>query len=237
MICDKVCVMVARVKTTRTGLVYEELRADILSGTINPGVKLKIADLATRFGVSLSVVREALTRLGEQRLVVANPQRGFSVVDLSPEDLRDITHVRIQIETMALKDSIEHGGVSWEALVVAAHHTLERTTAHWSDGRINPGWIDVHREFHQALLAGCGSPRLQSIANSLRDGAELYRVWSDTLVREHRDIATEHRAIMEAALAGNVEAAQRLLAEHIGRTTAALLSYTQADEASAVSSA
>jgi len=60
-------------KATRTGEVYEALRADILNTQIEPGRRLKIADLSNRFGVSLSVVREALTRLGEQGLVVANP--------------------------------------------------------------------------------------------------------------------------------------------------------------------
>ncbi|MFC9768183.1 GntR family transcriptional regulator [Rhodococcus jostii] len=219
--------MADRVKTTRTEVVYDEVRAEILNGEVSPGVRLKIADLGARFGVSLSVVREALTRLGEQGLVVANPQRGFNVVDVSPEDLKDITHVRIQIETMALKDSIEHGGLAWESLVVSTHHTLERTPVHLPDGRINCQWLQVHRDFHQALLAGCGSPRLQSIANSLRDGAELYRVWSDTLAHDRRDLAGEHRAIMEAALAGDVESAQRLLTEHISRTTEALLGCSQ----------
>nr|WP_296774429.1 GntR family transcriptional regulator [Rhodococcus sp. (in: high G+C Gram-positive bacteria)] len=221
--------MTVGVKKTRSEVVYDEVRAEILNGEISPGVRLKIADLGARFGVSLSVVREALTRLGEQGLVVSNPQRGFNVVDVSADDLQDITYVRIQIETMALKDSIEHGGVAWESLVVSAHHTLERTPLHLPDGRVNGQWLEVHRAFHQALLEGCGSPRLQSIANSLRDGAELYRVWSGTLAHDKRDLAGEHRAIMEAALAGEVDSAQQRLAEHIGRTTEALLSCSRID--------
>lgn len=78
-------------KATRTGEVYEALRVDILNTQIEPGSRLKIADLSNRFGASLSVVREALTRLGEQGLVVASPQRGFSVIELSVEDLDDLT--------------------------------------------------------------------------------------------------------------------------------------------------
>src|SRR6476619_43700 len=113
-------------QATRSGEVYEALHADILNSRFEPGSKLKIANLGTRFGVSLSVVREALTRLGEQGLVVANPQRGFSVVELSVNDLDDLTNVRTQIESMALRDSVVHGGVAWEAQVVAAHHRLER---------------------------------------------------------------------------------------------------------------
>ena len=93
------------------------MRADILNSRIEPGSKLKIANLGTRFGVSLSVVREALTRLGEQGLVVANPQRGFSVIELSINDLDDLTNTRIQIESMAMRDSVAHGGVPWEVAV------------------------------------------------------------------------------------------------------------------------
>src|SRR6476619_8661221 len=114
-------------KATRTAQVYEALRTDILNTRIEPGSKLKIANLGTRFGVSLSVVREALTRLGEQGLVVANPQRGFSVIELSINDLDDLTSTRIQIESMAVRDAVAHGGLAWEGQVVAAHHRLERT--------------------------------------------------------------------------------------------------------------
>ena len=226
--------MVDEVKTTRTEIVHDALRADILNGDILPGVRLRIAELGARFGVSLSVVREALTRLAEQNIVVANPQRGFNVVSLSREDLEDITRVRTQIEPLALRDSIEHGGIAWEALVVSTHHTLERTPVHCEDGRVNPEWLEVHRNFHQALLSGCGSPRLQMIANSLRDGAELYRVWSTTIAHDdERDLAAEHRAIMDAALSGNVETAVTELTAHITRTTAALLTCTQTEASAA----
>ena len=135
-------------KATRTGEVYEALRADILNTRIEPGSKLKIAQLSNRFGVSLSVVREALTRLGEQRLVVANPQRGFSVVGLSVNDLDDLTNVRTQLESMALRDSITHGGVAWEAEVVAALHRLERTEIYADPAHVNPEWLDLHRAYH-----------------------------------------------------------------------------------------
>ena len=127
-------------KATRTGEVYEALRVDILNTRIEPGSKLKIALLSNRFGVSLSVVREALTRLGEQGLVVANPQHGFSVVGLSVSDLDDLTNVRTQIESMALRDSIVHGGVDWEAELVAAHHRLERTEIYTDPTHVNPEW-------------------------------------------------------------------------------------------------
>jgi DNA-binding GntR family transcriptional regulator len=221
-------------KATRTGEVYEALRADILNTRIEPGSKLKIAYLSNRFGVSLSVVREALTRLGEQRLVVANPQRGFSVVGLSVNDLDDLTNVRTQIESMALRDSITHGGVAWEADVVAALHRLERTEIYADPAHVNPEWLELHRAYHHALVAGGASTRLRAIANTLRDNAELYRMWSRTWAHDvDRDLLAEHRAIMTAAVSGDEEAAVAALSQHIARTTAALKAVVTSGESDA----
>jgi DNA-binding GntR family transcriptional regulator len=221
-------------KATRTGEVYEALRADILNTRIEPGSKLKIAQLSNRFGVSLSVVREALTRLGEQRLVVANPQRGFSVVGLSVSDLDDLTNVRTQIESMALRDSIAHGGVAWEAEVVAALHRLERTEIYADPAHVNPDWLDLHRAYHHSLVAGGASTRLREIANTLRDNAELYRMWSRTWAHDvDRDLQAEHRGIMTAALSGDEQAAVAALSQHIARTTAALKALVTSGESDA----
>jgi DNA-binding GntR family transcriptional regulator len=221
-------------KATRTGEVYEALRVDILNTRIEPGSKLKIAELSNRFGVSLSVVREALTRLGEQRLVIANPQRGFSVVGLSVNDLDDLTNVRTEIESMALRDSITHGGVAWEADVVAALHRLERTEIYADPDHVSPEWLDLHRAYHHALVAGGASARLRAIANTLRDNAELYRMWSRTWAHDvDRDLHAEHRAIMTAALSGDEEAAVAALSQHIARTTAALKAVATSGESNA----
>src|SRR5262245_54862877 len=86
---------------TRSNAVFDRLRADLLAGRLQPGSKLKLAVLGARYAASLSVVREALSRLAEQGLVVAHPQRGFSVVALSPDDLTDLTNTRIDVETLA----------------------------------------------------------------------------------------------------------------------------------------
>ena len=221
-------------QATRSGEVYEALRADILNSRFEPGSKLKIANLGTRFGVSLSVVREALTRLGEQGLVVANPQRGFSVIELSINDLDDLTNTRMQIEPMAMRDSVAHGGLAWEGQVVAAHHQLERTEVYIDADRVNPEWLDAHRAYHQALVAGGCSPRLRSIANALRDNAELYRMWSRTWAHDvDRDLAAEHRAIMTAAINADADAAAEALSQHIARTTDAIKAFAASAESRA----
>ena len=107
--------------------VYEALRSDILFGRRLPSSRLQLNELAEEHGVSLSVVREAVTRLATEDLVEATPQRGFRVRSISLEHLRDLTWVRTQVETLALRQSIAKGDVTWEANLVAAHHRLAVT--------------------------------------------------------------------------------------------------------------
>ena len=215
--------------------VYGALRADVLFGRRLPGSRIQLRDVADEHGVSLSVVREAVTRLASEDLVVATPQRGFHVRSLSVDDLRDLTWVRIQIETLCVRDSIANGDVDWEANLVSAHHRLAGTPTQLEDGTPNVGWMAVHGAFHTALCAAAGSPTLERIRRQLFDASELYRYWSATLpartvqtVRRHAD--EEHRDICEAALARDADRAVELLTAHIN-VTALQLETTAVAEA------
>jgi DNA-binding GntR family transcriptional regulator len=200
--------------------VYGAVRAEILFGRRLPASRLQLNELAEEYGVSLSVVREAVTRLASEDLVEAAPQRGFRVRPLSVEHLQDLTWVRVQLESVALRESIAKGDVSWEADLVAAHHRLAVTPTYFEDGTGNLDWLTAHSGFHAALAAAAGSPILERIRRQLYDAAELYRMWSSNLpqhpTREHVD--DEHRAIFDAALARDADRAVELLTEHLETT-------------------
>src|SRR6266704_5000779 len=159
---------VATTPATRTEQVYDLLRSDLLNGFLQPGQKLKMVDLNARFGVSQSVIREALTRLTEQGLLVATPQRGFRVRALSIEDITELTETRIQIESLALRLAVERGDLHWETGILAAHHRLERTPVTRDDGTVSEDWSCHHRDFHHALLTGASNRRLEWLSNSRR---------------------------------------------------------------------
>ncbi len=219
---------VAIAPVTRTEQVYETLRSELLNGVLHPSQKLKMVELTERFGVSQSVVREALTRLTEQDLLVATPQRGFRVRDLSVEDIAELTETRIQVESLALRLAVERGDLQWETGILAAHHRLERTPVTRDDGTVSEDWSVRHRDFHQSLLTGCGNRRLESVANSLRDSAELYRRWYWVLTDDHqRDLAREHRELRDLALARDADRAIAVLAEHIDRAPSLLIAYAR----------
>jgi DNA-binding GntR family transcriptional regulator len=210
--------------STRTEEVYEVLRSELLNGVLCPGQKLRMIELGDRFGVSQSVVREALTRLAERSLVVAAPQRGFRVRELSIKDIAHLTETRVQIESVAMRLAIDRGDLRWETGILTAHHVLERTPVVKDDLTVNEEWSVQHREFHRALLAGCDNDRLEAVAQSLRDSAELYRRWYWVLADDHRrDIATEHRRLKELALARDIDAAIEVLIEHIERAPRLLI--------------
>jgi DNA-binding GntR family transcriptional regulator len=204
--------------------VYDALRADILHGRRLPASRLPINDIAEEHAVSLSVVREAVTRLASEDLVEATPQRGFRVRPLSIEHFRDLTQVRIQIEALALRQSIANGDIAWEANLVAAHHRLAVTPMYFEDGKGNTEWMAAHGAFHAALAGGAGSPVLERVRRQLYDASEMYRYWSGSLAQRvaRANVADEHKAIVDAALARDVDLAVELMTRHLETTASEL---------------
>jgi DNA-binding GntR family transcriptional regulator len=187
-----------------------------------------MVELANRFAVSQSVIREALTRLAEQGLVVATPQRGFRVRELSVDDIAGLTEARVRIEAAAMSLAVERGDVRWETGILAAHHILDRTPVLKDEGILNEEWAVNHREFHRALLAGCNNARLEDIAQGLRDSAELYRRWNWVLTEDHhRDVVAEHRQLKDLALARESDAAIAVLTEHMEHAPRQLIAYAR----------
>jgi DNA-binding GntR family transcriptional regulator len=211
---------------TRADSAYTRLRADILTGRIEPGARLKSAELCQRYDTSVGATREALSRLAAEGLVRGVAHVGYTVTPLSKEDLIELTQARVEIETLVLGLSIEAGGLEWEGQALAAFHVLERTPFKDTDDPARPSdeWARVHTEFHNTLLAACPNSRLLRLARTLRAEAGLYQLWSVSFQREPaRDGLGEHRAIVEASIARDIPAAKALLADHLQHTTRLLL--------------
>jgi DNA-binding GntR family transcriptional regulator len=204
---------------------YEALRADLLACRVAPGSRLKIQELCQQHAVSLGAIREALSRLTSEGLVVAEPQRGFRAAPISRADLEDLTMVRIEVESLCLSRAIEIGTVDWEARLVAAFHRLSRTPERVASdpARSADDWAEAHAGFHSALVDGADSPWLLRLHGQLYAQSERYRRLSIPLGSMDRDVDGEHRQIMEAALARDAARANGLMRRHIGATTTILL--------------
>lgn len=199
--------------------VYEQIRDRILLGDIPSGARLRPSSLGPEYNVSVSVVREALTRLSEQNLVEAEPNLGFAVPVLSRSNLDEIVQARAEIEGLTIRLSVEQGDLAWESAVIASHHTLAGTPPWLADRSISSAWASAHANFHAQLLAGCDNSILRGICASLFHRAELYREWAAKAVENHhRDVAAEHRALSEAAVSHQAELAEQLLRDHLEKT-------------------
>jgi GntR family carbon starvation induced transcriptional regulator len=199
---------------------YRDLRRAIVRGDFEAGARLRLEELAQRFSISSSPLREALNRLTQQGLVRAIENRGFRVAPLTAEGVSDLARVRTLVECEALRDSIVHGGDAWESGAVAAAHALALAERRLGDGArtLDDDWSARHRAFHLSLYAGCSSPLLLDLADVLFDNAERYRRWAARHRQAPRRKHDEHQQLLKVVLARDVEGATELLRQHIGRT-------------------
>jgi GntR family transcriptional regulator, carbon starvation induced regulator len=202
--------------------VQERLSADILSGRLQPGARLRLHSLCTAFSVSMSPLREALAGLTGLGLVVQEGQRGFRVASTSDEDLRDLLDTRVRLEIQALRLAIERGGAEWEASILAAHHQLMRHPR-TPDKLVDEEWERLHRRFHLALIEACGSPRQLSFCLALHDHFDRYRRIAVLRSGRHPSLRLSHAELVESVVEKDVERASNLLTAHIRESAAAFV--------------
>ena len=210
---------------SRTARTYELLRDAIVEARHAPGEKLRIDHLSRELDVSSGAIREALSRLTADGLVVAEPQKGFVVAPISRRDLKELTDVRIEVEGRCLAESIETGDLDWEGRVLSIHHRLSSLGDVYKlsgtpDAR---RWHELHEEFHLQLTSACQNRWWLRLRRQLYIQSERYRRLSGPVDESDRDIVAEHTLIADAALARDTEAALRHMKDHLSRTTAILL--------------
>ena len=106
---------------------YRRIRTDIIFGRLRPGHKLRLEALKEDYGVSVSTLREILSRLASDGFVVAEGRRGFEVTPVSADDLKELAALRLLLESHAMEQSFATGDMEWEGRVVSAHLYLAAT--------------------------------------------------------------------------------------------------------------
>lgn len=238
------------VNGTIASATYERARRDIIAGVLPPGVKLKIREISERYSVSINPLREALNRLSAERLVVLNDRRGFVVTGVSRQELEELTRTRIWLNEIAVRRSLELGTAEWEETLLIAFHRLSRVPRFIEEPvrALNPERDKPHRAFHSALIEACDSHWIRGYCEQLFDQAERYRNLAKLAViraseragknrrlpegrigARARGDTDEHRPIMEAAIARDVELTVTLLTEHVRTTADILLQFLAAE--------
>jgi DNA-binding GntR family transcriptional regulator len=181
--------------------------------------------LARQFQVSLAAVREALSRLVADGLVVASDQKGFRVSPLSLRDLQDVTETRIELECLALRRSIARGDAQWESNLRSAWSEL--CAAPYAAPGERPDqyeiWCTAHSRFHLALVAGCGLGWLLRFRTVLFEQSERYRRLGSAADPAPRDDTGEHGRIFAATIDRDADSAARELASHFRATATRVL--------------
>lgn len=195
---------------------YGRLREDIVNGTLMPSEKLLVEHLKLRYEVGAGTVREALSRLVSEAMVIAEGQRGFTVAPISIDDLIDVTNVRVAVETEALRLSIRQGDDFWRHRLRLAYEHLSALEQPLHTENIRR-WEQANSAFHSALLSACGSTWSLRVVQQLTQHAERYRRFSIGL-HPGRDVHTEHQQIFEAAMSGQDARAALALESHIRAT-------------------
>jgi DNA-binding GntR family transcriptional regulator len=196
---------------TTAGRVTEALREEILAGFFAPGMRLKLTDLAARYGVSPLPVREALQRLAAERLIDLAAHRGATVRGLTVKSIRDLYDVREALESLLIERAAERA----TAGDVAELHRRQRA---WQDAATDGDpapLLATNLHFHAGINAIADNPEAEEL---------VPRGWQQTLALRQRigfsaarlrAIRDDHEAMIAAIAAHDGEAARRLSRRHV----------------------
>jgi DNA-binding GntR family transcriptional regulator len=196
--------------------VYERLCQQILSGELVSGDRLRQEEIANQLGISRVPVREALSRLEREGLLMFKPRRGYAVTSLDIDEIEEIFDMRMILEERAgYLAGIERtkDDVAAVRQILAGLDSLTRgspkDTATWAAG---------NRDFHNRLFLSSGRRQLARLTELLRDKVERYIRLDVSTAGRLDDAQREHHRIFEAYERGDGEAAGRLSREHCVHT-------------------
>ena len=190
--------------------VYEQLRADMISCTLAPGTELREAELASRFDMSKSPVRDALMRLEREGLVITLPRQGYRVAPVSLADVLDMFHLRAALERACVERIVLNAS---DEQLRSLDEFRQLDAAAWEGG-----FIAFNRAFHRRIAELGGNARMRDQLNDLIDLMERAVQVSVASIKkgDPQALVNQHVEIIDALQARAVKRAQRL---EIGRAS------------------
>jgi DNA-binding GntR family transcriptional regulator len=205
--------------------IVERLRDDILAGRLQPGLRLVECDLTARFAVSRGPVREALRRLAAEGLIEHWPHRGAVVRRLGEREIRELFLIRIEIEALAARLAARTDAHEPRARFVASIEPI------YAEAPRSPcEYLEENAAFHDAVMALADNLQLRELAARLQLPLIMAQVGHVLTPAVLEASVQEHRAIAEAILARDPEAASARMRAHLERAAAvALMGRTAGD--------
>lgn len=216
---------------------FQGMRSEILSGRRPPGMRIQLQQLREEFKVSLSPIREGLSRLVAEGLLIPAGQRGYHVAPVSAAELNDVKNTRVKVETLALRESLELGDEEWELqLMTAYQRLLNFEERRWQADEVD-AWEDRHHAFHSTLISACNSALLIRFCRQMHEISDRYRRvylgMYDPLrngLSDRNAVMDEHKQLYEASMARKSQLACELLERHIVLTSDKLMAAMKASE-------
>jgi DNA-binding GntR family transcriptional regulator len=201
----------ARAGERSTEVAYQWLRQRILDNEYAPGTQILEQALADQIGISRTPVREALIELQQDGLVEIVPRHGVRILPLSPDDMREIYAILTNLEPMAAEElALRRPSPALIAPLVEACDAMEAAVA----SADRAAWAKADEKFHLALLELCGNRRLTGIVMAMWDQAHRARMFTLKLRPLPVESTREHRAALEAILAGDAVKAREIYRAH-----------------------
>ena len=190
--------------------VYRRLKTEILRGQLEPGLEISEAELAERFEVSKTPVREALATLRQERLVRTFPRRGYQVTPITFGDMNELFDLRIILEVgaveLACKQITEPELEQLRALAEVDYQQGEQPTI--------DKFIEANREFHLAIASASGNERLYQVLTRQIGELERFFYIGAKLRDVNRETSIDHVEIVSALCARDVTRARELMTRH-----------------------
>jgi DNA-binding GntR family transcriptional regulator len=185
-------------------MAYAEMKRQIIEGALEPGTQWLEEDLAVRFGMSRTPVREAAVRLEQEGFVQIVPRRGVRVREMTRRDVREVNEVLECLELQATKRLADRRPPAEElAGLDAAVRGMDEALAREDVD----AWARADYEFHRGLIALAGNRHLEAVASTFLDKAHRFRVKTLPLRARPLKSTTSHAATLEAIRRGDVEMA------------------------------
>jgi len=199
-------------RQTATALVYHQIKTSVTSGMLRPGEKLVEADLAEKFDVSRTPVREALKMLEKEKLVTNSSYKGFLVARISRADAQKVYEVRAVLEPFAAKFAALRGE---KDKIVLLEDCLKESANALQEGDM-AHLVLINSRFHRTIAELSGNEYLRDILNNLQYLGDMMRVSNFIAVPERMTVAmSEHKGIYEAIVAGDETLAEKRVSAHI----------------------
>lgn len=206
--------MITTVRSTKQQIV-DVLRSDILCANIYPGVRLSEMELAKRFGVSRGPIREALSQLVYEGLLVSKPNCGVTVAPLPTDEIRNLVFpIRRTIELFALKQCFDRltpsDFLAWEDLL----DQMDKACREQDEKKI----VALDIDFHRSIVARAGKPEImvlwQAVVAPIR--GQFAKTVSQYIATDRLDeVIDDHRNLVDVFRKGNLKAAVAALRQHV----------------------